>query len=68
MKRREFIKALAGVGLVASATVVRAQQSVMPLVGFLSSRSPVRQVLLRLFAKGYVKRGLLRDRSRVPLG
>ena len=38
MRRREFIKALAGVGVVASATVVRAQQP--PLIGFLSSRSP----------------------------
>jgi putative ABC transport system substrate-binding protein len=40
LRRREFIKALAGVGVVASATVVRAQQSAAPLIGFLSSRSP----------------------------
>jgi putative tryptophan/tyrosine transport system substrate-binding protein len=40
MQRRDFIKALAGVGLVASATMVRAQQSLGPLIGFLSSRSP----------------------------
>src|SRR5262245_13610170 len=38
--RREFIKALGVVGVVASATVVRGQQSAAPLIGFLSSRSP----------------------------
>jgi ABC-type uncharacterized transport system substrate-binding protein len=40
LRRRDFIKALAGMGVVASATLVRAQQSAMPLIGFLSSRSP----------------------------
>jgi ABC-type uncharacterized transport system substrate-binding protein len=40
LRRRDFIKALAGMGAVASATLVRAQQSAMPLIGFLSSRSP----------------------------
>jgi ABC-type uncharacterized transport system substrate-binding protein len=40
LRRREFIKAVAGVGIVASSTVVRAQQSASPLIGFLSSRSP----------------------------
>src|SRR6516225_8733285 len=40
MRRRDFIKTLAGVGVVASAAVARAQQSAAPLIGFLSSRSP----------------------------
>jgi putative tryptophan/tyrosine transport system substrate-binding protein len=40
LRRRDFIKALAGVGVVASVAEVRAQQSAAPLIGFLSSRSP----------------------------
>src|SRR4029450_11058750 len=40
MRRREFIKAVAGLSVVAWAPALRAQQSAMPVIGFLSSRSP----------------------------
>ena len=40
MRRREFIKAVAGLSVVAWAPALRAQQSAIPVIGFLSSRSP----------------------------
>src|SRR4029450_5324094 len=40
MRRREFIKAVAGLSVVAWEPALRAQQSAIPVIGFLSSRSP----------------------------
>jgi ABC-type uncharacterized transport system substrate-binding protein len=40
MKRRDFIKAIAGLGVVTSAPLLHAQQPEIPALGFLSSRSP----------------------------
>jgi putative ABC transport system substrate-binding protein len=40
MRRRDFIKALTGAGTAVWAPALRAQPSGLPLIGFLSSRSP----------------------------
>jgi putative ABC transport system substrate-binding protein len=40
MRRRDFIKLIGSLGAVASARSVYAQQTAMPVIGFLSSRSP----------------------------
>jgi putative ABC transport system substrate-binding protein len=52
MRRREFITLLGGTAA-AWPLVAHAQQSVMPLIGFMSSRSPEDSVhLLEAFRRG----------------
>src|SRR4029079_19385541 len=64
MKRREFIKALGVVGVVASATVVRGQQSAVPLIGFLSSRSPGESAsLVEAFRQGLRETGFIEGQN-----
>src|SRR5262245_25494495 len=64
MRRREFIKALAGVGVVASATLARGQQSAAPLIGFLSSRSPGESAgVVDAFRQGLRETGLIEGQN-----
>ena len=64
MRRREFIKVLAGVGVVTSATVVRGQQSAAPLIGFLSSRSPGESAgVVEAFRQGLRETGFIEGQN-----
>ena len=63
MRRREFITLLGGT----TATwplAARAQQRVLPVIGFLSSTSPqVFEVRLRAFAQGLKEEGYVEDQN-----
>jgi len=59
MRRRQFITLLGGVGI-AWPLVVRAQQKSLPVIGFMSSRSPEdSQSVLTGFRKGLSESGLV---------
>jgi putative tryptophan/tyrosine transport system substrate-binding protein len=66
MKRREFIALVGGGGLLLAtkARRVRAQQPAMPLIGFLSSRSPGELPhLLSAFGRGLNEQGYVEGRN-----
>ena len=62
MRRREFITVLGGT--IASPLVARAQQSAMPLIGFLSSRTPAQaEYVIAAFRKGLENAGYVEGRN-----
>jgi len=64
LRRRDFIKALAAAGVVTRATVVRAQQSVVPVIGFLSSRSPGESAsIVAAFRQGLRETGFIEGQN-----
>ena len=64
MRRREFIKAFAGAGVAASATIVHGQQSAAPLIGFLSSRSPRESAgVVEAFRQGLRETGFIEGQN-----
>jgi len=64
MRRREFIKAFAGAGVAASATIVHGQQSAAPLIGFLSSRSPGESAgVVEAFRQGLRETGFIEGQN-----
>jgi putative ABC transport system substrate-binding protein len=63
MRRRDFLGAVAGATAVWPLTA-RAQQSAMPVIGFLSSRSPVESAqLVAAFRDGLKGNGFVEDQS-----
>jgi ABC-type uncharacterized transport system substrate-binding protein len=63
MRRREFIKAIAGV-VVTWAPALRAQQSALPVIGFLSSRSPGESSgLVAAFRQGLRESGFIEGQN-----
>jgi hypothetical protein len=64
MRRREFIKAIAGVSVVTWAPALRAQQSAVPVIGFLSSRSPGESSgLVAAFRQGLRESGFIEGQN-----
>jgi putative tryptophan/tyrosine transport system substrate-binding protein len=64
MRRREFIKAIAGVSVVTWAPALRAQQSAVPVIGFLSSRSPGESSgLVAAFRRGLRESGFIEGQN-----
>jgi putative ABC transport system substrate-binding protein len=62
MRRREFIAGLGGVA--AWPLVARAQQSAMPVIGFLSARSPVgAEGLVAAYKEGLAEAGYVSDQD-----
>ena len=67
MRRRDFIKIIAG-STVAWPLAARAQQPVMPLIGFMSARSPEDSVsVLQAFHKGLREGGGFADAENVKV-
>src|SRR6476660_7602223 len=63
MKRREFIAALGG-GVAAWQMVARAQQPAMPVIGYMSARSPEDTVeVLKAVHKGLEQGGFIVSRN-----
>src|SRR5215470_17264546 len=63
MRRREFIAALAGAAA-AFPGAARAQQTPLPVIGFLGSTTPARSALrLRAFRQGLQDRGYVEGRN-----
>jgi hypothetical protein len=63
MRRREFIKAIAGV-VVTWAPALRAPQSALPVIGFLSSRSPGESSgLVAAFRQGLRESGFIEGQN-----
>jgi len=64
MRRREFIALLGGGAAAAIPLAVRAQQPAMPVIGFMSARSPEDSgSLLAAFHKGLKEGGFVDGRS-----
>jgi ABC-type uncharacterized transport system substrate-binding protein len=66
LKRREFIALLGGAGLLCAAKVrrVRAQQPSMPVIGFLSGRSPAEsRYLVNAFRSGLNEQSYVEGRN-----
>ena len=65
MRRRDFIKAIAG-STAAWPLAARAQQAVMPVVGFLSSRSPNESAgVITAFKQGLQEQGFIEGQNVV---
>ncbi len=63
MRRRDFIKVIAG-SAIAAPLAARAQQPAMPVIGFLSSTSPeVYAVRLRAFGQGLKEEGYIEGQN-----
>jgi putative ABC transport system substrate-binding protein len=64
MLRREFIKAVAGLSVVAWTSPLRAQQLAMPVIGFLSSRSPGESAgVVAAFRQGLAQTGFIEGQN-----
>src|SRR5262245_55144693 len=64
MRRRDFIKAAAASVVVWSTTMAGAQQPAMPVIGFMSARSPDDTVqVLNAFHKGLSEGGFVNGRN-----
>ena len=64
MRRRDFITLLGGTAVGWPSLSARAQQTAMPLVGFLGSESPERWVdVLRVFHQGLGEAGYIEGRN-----
>jgi ABC-type uncharacterized transport system substrate-binding protein len=64
MRRREFITLIGGGATMAWPLAVRGQQAVMPVIGFMSSRSPEdSESVVAAFRKGVSESGLVEGRN-----
>jgi putative ABC transport system substrate-binding protein len=64
MRRRELIKAVAGLSVVAGVPTLRAQQSALPVIGFLGSQSPGEaETVVAAFRQGLRESGYIEGQN-----